>query len=113
MGPMPWESLPSKPSDEPVPLEGSLDRVVRRLGGPSAAAVGGLFERWSDIVGDQIAAHATPSSVRDGVLVLTVEDPAWATQLRFLERDIVGRVEAALDGVEVTAVEVRVRRPKT
>jgi predicted nucleic acid-binding Zn ribbon protein len=110
---VPYQPLPTGSSDDPVPVTGSLDRVVRRLGGPSAAAVGGLFERWEDIVGEQIAAHTRPSSLRDGTLVVTVDDPAWATQLRFLESDLLARVRAALDGVEVASVTVRVRRPKS
>lgn len=111
---MPWQPLPTGDGRhvEPEPLAHSLDRVVRHLGGSSAEAVGGLFGRWLDIVGERIAQHATPSAVRDGTLVVTVDDPAWATQLRFLEAEILGRVRDALDLDGLERLEVRVRRPK-
>jgi predicted nucleic acid-binding Zn ribbon protein len=95
---------------DPVPLKASLDRVARSLGGPDAARLGGLFAGWADIVGPQLAAHARPLSLTAGVLLVAVTDPAWATQLRFLEADLLGRLEEALGEGVVTRVEVRLRR---
>ncbi|MEJ5255042.1 MAG: DUF721 domain-containing protein [Acidimicrobiales bacterium] len=111
---MAWQPLPTSDarSGEPAPLARSLDRVVRNLGGSSAEAVGGLFGRWQDIVGGRIAQHATPSALRDGALVVTVDDPAWATQLRFLEPEILSRVREAIDLPMLERLEVLVRRPK-
>ncbi len=40
--------------------------------------------------------------------VIGVTDPAWATQLRFLEATLLERL-AGLDGAPVTTIEVRVR----
>jgi len=87
----------------------SLDRVVRGLGGTPAEVVGTLFGRWEEIVGPQIAAHARPVAVREGVLVVTVDDPAWATQVRFLEAEMLRRLVEVTGGGEITSIEVRVR----
>jgi predicted nucleic acid-binding Zn ribbon protein len=95
---------------DPRPLKASLDQVARSLGGPDAERLGGLFAGWADIVGTQLAAHADPLSLADGVLVVGVEDPAWATQLRFLEADLLGRLREALGEGVVTRIEVRLRR---
>ena len=50
-----------------------------------------LDEHWSEVVGADVAAHARLVSVRDGVVVVAVDDPIWATQLRYLETAVVER----------------------
>ena len=95
---------------EPGLVGESLDRVVRSLGGPSARAVGSLFGAWPDIVGERMSAHANPVALHGSTLVVEVDEPGWATQLRFLEGDLKRRLAEGLDGVDIDHVEVRVKR---
>ena len=108
---MPWQPLPDRDPPPPAPLQSALDAVLRDLRAPRASAVRSIFDDWATVVGPQIAAHATPATLRDGVLALAVDDPAWATQLRYLEQDLLAKVREALGPDEVTSIEVRVRRP--
>ena len=108
---MPWEPLPNSNGDEPRPLTDGLDRVVRHLGAPSVRAVTDVFTVWEEAVGPQVAAHAVPKSLRDGVLKVAVDDPAWTTQLRFLEADILSRLAASLGDEAPDRIELRVDRP--
>jgi predicted nucleic acid-binding Zn ribbon protein len=105
--PLPEPDVPYK--SEPRRVGESLDRVARKLGGPDAATLHTLIVRWSEIVGAQIADHARPTSLREGVLTVAVDDPAWRTQLVFLEQQMRTRVRDAT-GLEVVRVEVRIRR---
>lgn len=99
-------------NDEPISLSASLDGVLRSLrGGAGRAEVGGVFGRWDEAVGAAVAAHARPVRLADGVLLVEVDDPAWATQLRFLDDDLRGRL-ADVTGVRVERLDVRVARPK-
>lgn len=91
----------------------SLDRLVRRLGGPSATVTSSVFGGWEELVGETIAANSRPVALRDTTLVIAVTDPAWATQLRFLERDLVTRLQAELGARTVDSIEVRVRPATT
>jgi predicted nucleic acid-binding Zn ribbon protein len=95
--------------DEPVPISNSLDGVVRSLRGPGRKAVSGLFGRWSDAVGAQVADHVRPLKLDERVLFVEVDDPAWATQVKFLAPTIIERLRDVA-GVEVDKVEVRVER---
>jgi hypothetical protein len=111
---MPWEPLPTRDGgQDPKPVGTGLDRVVRGLGGPSSETVSGVFGRWAEIVGEQIAAHTRPLAVRGGALQVAVDDPAWAPELRFLEARILERLETVLGTTEVDRIEVRVRPAKT
>ncbi|MBV9410005.1 MAG: DUF721 domain-containing protein [Acidimicrobiia bacterium] len=96
--------------EEPRSIKASLDKVARSLGGPDAGSLSGVFGHWADIVGPQLAAHAKPLSLASGVLLVGVTEPAWATQLRYLESELVGRFREVLGDGVVDRVEVRVRR---
>jgi predicted nucleic acid-binding Zn ribbon protein len=102
---------------DPVPLAASLDGVVRSLqggtpGGPGAArALGGVFGRWDEIVGDTVAAYVQPVRLDGGRLVVEVSDPAWATQIRLLADTVRQRI-SDVTGTVVDAVDVRVAGPR-
>jgi predicted nucleic acid-binding Zn ribbon protein len=97
---------------EPVSISSSLDGVVRSLRGPDRSTVSGVFGRWEDAVGPQVAAHVRPLKLDEGVLVVEVDDPAWATQVKFLAGTIIERL-AEVAGVSVARVEARVERTDT
>lgn len=94
---------------DPVPLSSSLDAVVKSLRGPSRAAVGGVFGRWAESVGEQIAAHVQPVRLDSGVLLVEVDDPAWATQVKLLAGTMIERLRTVAN-VEVARIDVRVER---
>ena len=94
---------------DPIPISSALDGVVRSLRGPSREAVGGLFGRWDEAVGPQVAQHVRPRKLDERTLVVDVDDPAWATQVKFLTPMIIERL-ATVAGVEVERVDVRVER---
>lgn len=94
---------------DPVPISSSLDGVVRSLRGPSRTAVSGVFGRWDEAVGAQVAAHVRPVKLDEGVLLVEVDDPAWATQVKFLAPTITQRLDEVA-GVRIDRIEVRVDR---
>jgi predicted nucleic acid-binding Zn ribbon protein len=96
---------------DPIPISASLDEVVRSLRGPGRREVGGVFGRWEEAVGAQVAAHARPVRLDAGLLVVEVDEPAWATQITLLSNTIRERL-MTVTGVEVDRVEVRVYRPR-
>ncbi|MEZ5236364.1 MAG: DciA family protein [Acidimicrobiia bacterium] len=92
----------------PEPVGAALERLVRHLGwGPRTATVGVIAD-WERVVGPDIAAHARAVSSDGTTLVVAVDDPAWATQLRWLEADLLARL-AAETGVRFERLTVRVR----
>jgi predicted nucleic acid-binding Zn ribbon protein len=80
----------------PSPLGGVLDALVARRGWSRRLEGAQVHQRWADIVGPELAAHTEPVRLHGGVLVLRVDSPAWATQVRYLTGDIAGRVNAVL-----------------
>ena len=93
----------------PRSLSESLDRVARAIGVGDSSVMTIVFRNWEAAVGPAVAEHARPLSLRDGVLVVGVSEPAWATQLRFLAADILTRLEEAAGRPVAQRLEVRVR----
>jgi predicted nucleic acid-binding Zn ribbon protein len=109
---VPWEPLPDAADPPPEPVGRSLDRLLRSLGGPRARTVRSVFDDWAEVVGEPVASRARPVSLRRGRLVVAVPDSAWATQLRFLEPQLLAKLADAFGDDEVTAIDIRVR-PET
>lgn len=105
------------PRDEPIRLGDSLHQVVRSLRPEtgaaavtaSAAAMGGVFGRWEEAVGEPLALHVQPVKLDGTTLVVKVDDPAWATQLKFLEGTLKQRL-LEVAGATIERIEVRVGR---
>jgi predicted nucleic acid-binding Zn ribbon protein len=97
---------------DPVPLSASLGGVVKSLrgpGAPTAVVLGGVFGKWAEAVGAAVAEHVQPVKLDGTTLVVEVDDPAWATQLRFFESTMRERLREVA-GAMVETLEIRVRR---
>jgi predicted nucleic acid-binding Zn ribbon protein len=104
-----WTPLPGSDGWAPRRVGDDLDELLRRAGGTGGAAVATVWARWGDAVGDAVAAHARPAGLRGTTLVVAVDSPAYATQLRLLGRQLLNRLaEFAGPGV-IDAIEVAVR----
>ena len=101
----------AKPDDPPTSLADALRDVGAELGLPEPGLVGVLTERWVEVVGDAVAAHARPRDLRDGTLTIAVDAAPWATQLRYLEADICARFAAITGRDAIRRVRVVVERP--
>jgi predicted nucleic acid-binding Zn ribbon protein len=96
--------------DDPIALSEALDDVVRSLqGGAGRSEVRGVFGQWDEAVGETIAAHVRPVRLDSGGLLVEVDEPAWATQVRLLADDLRARL-LDVAGVAVERIEVRVAR---
>lgn len=92
---------------DPQSFGAAIDAFLKVRGWENDARVHGVLARWPEIAGPEIADHCTPTSLRDGDLVLTAESTAWATQLRLMARQIAERVNADLAAPVVRTVTVR------
>jgi predicted nucleic acid-binding Zn ribbon protein len=93
-------SGPGPDARDPQPLGAAASDVARTRGWSVRVAEGAVFGRWQAVVGEQIAAHARPTSLRDGVLCISAESTAWATQLRMVQPQLLAKIAAAVgDGV--------------
>lgn len=94
-------------------LADELDSLLRRLGSESTTVVASVFSNWHELVGDTVAQHASPIKLESGRLLVEVDEPAWATQMHFLESEIIRKLSAST-GNTINGIDVRVKRdPRT
>jgi predicted nucleic acid-binding Zn ribbon protein len=70
-------------------LGDSLNELARSLGLSEPNAFARVFAAWPDVVGAAVAAATRPTALREGTVTVEVDGPEWATQLRYLEQQLV------------------------
>ncbi len=91
---------------DPQPLGRLAARLSAERGWAKQLASGQVFGRWARLVGEDVAEHATPVSLGDGVLTVQAESTAWATQLRLLQRQLLAKIAAGVGEGVVTKLKV-------
>jgi predicted nucleic acid-binding Zn ribbon protein len=101
-----WETL-----NRPVRRIGeALSEVARDLHLDDPDDVASVMAAWSEAVGEAVAAHVRPRRLHDGVLLVEVDAPVWATQLRYLEEDVIRRLGRKVRPGVVKSIRPVVRR---
>lgn len=105
--PGPGQVSGAHPDDrDPQLLGPMLDKLVQDQGWELELRVRGVFSRWPQLVGDEVAAHCTPESFTDGKLVVRADSTAWATQLRLLATTVVRRLNEELGHGTVVSLDI-------
>ena len=97
--------VPGEETD-PVAIGEALAAIGSELGLADPGVVSTLADRWGELVGPALAGSARLRALRGDVITVAVDSGAWATQIRYLERELLDRI-AELVGVGVVR-EVRV-----
>ncbi|MFC4005247.1 DciA family protein [Prauserella oleivorans] len=81
---------------DPQPLGRLASRMATQLGWSDRLANGQVFGQWARLVGEDVAEHAQPVTLKDGELVVRASSTAWATQLRLLQRQLLAKIAAGV-----------------
>lgn len=101
------KSSGARPDDrDPQLLDEAMGRLIASHGWELDLKVQGVFGRWAELVGSEIADHCTPESFEGGRLVVRTDSTAWATQLKLLTPTVVRRLNTELGDGTVTVIEV-------
>ena len=92
---------------EPRSIGESLKSVTAGFGSRGRAI--DLTDRWSEAVGEAIAAHARPERLEAGRLTVVVDDPAWATELRYHSARILDALNANPGAATISELRLRVQ----
>ncbi|WP_050066808.1 MULTISPECIES: DUF721 family protein [unclassified Rhodococcus (in: high G+C Gram-positive bacteria)] len=91
---------------DPQPFGALANAVAKSRGWSSRVSEGTVFGRWPQVVGEDISAHAEPVSLKDGVLSVSAESTAWATQLRLMQSQLLAKIAAAVGDGVVTSLRI-------
>lgn len=88
----------------PRPVKESVNRLLGSLGSPTVDVLVTLFEQWSTVAGAELARHARPARLVHRRLIVEVDDPAWAAQLRLRESELLVRLGELLGHGKVQSI---------
>lgn len=91
-------------------LGAQISREVVNRGWEHDLANGWVMGNWENLVGERIAAHTQPQRIKDKVVYVSCDNSTWATELRYLQRQILRKISDRL-GPDVI-VELRIHGPK-
>lgn len=98
----------NRADDGPRKLVSSLDRMMQHMNAPSIDVLRAVFVQWPEIVGEDVAAHTRPSAIDGQTLVVVAADTTWASQLRWLENQLIDSIEKVSGSDRIKAIKVRV-----
>lgn len=93
-------------SRDPQSLKSLAASLIRSRGWSQQVAEGVVLGSWPTVVGPEIADHAEPTALTDGVLAIAAESTAWATQLRLMQAQILAKIVAAVGPGVVTSLRI-------
>ena len=64
-----------------LPLQQLVPGVMQRLGLENRLQQAQISQRWPELVGSDIARHAQPVTLKNGLLVVAVDHPVWLQEL--------------------------------
>ncbi len=99
-------SGPGPDSRDPQLLGSATSDLAKKRGWNNKVSEGVVIGQWAMVVGEQIAEHTEPTTLRDGVLSVSADSTAWATQLRMVQAQLLAKIAAAVGDGVVTALKI-------
>ncbi len=91
-------------ADDITPLAHSLERFFQNLGAPPISVITRLSDEWSSIVGPALGGVTSPVSVIDAELTVVCSEPAWSSQISWMETQICEEFGKRFAPEEITSV---------
>jgi predicted nucleic acid-binding Zn ribbon protein len=92
--------------EDPQKLNTVLNDLIRARDWKQGIAEGTLFTDWTKVVGDEVAQHATPITLIDGLLTIQTSSTAWATQLTAMAPSLLKQISSSAPGALVESLSI-------
>lgn len=99
-------SAPYGAGRDPRGLGEIVDNLTLKLGWNSPLAQSELLASWSELVGEETAARSQPVSIEDGVLTVSCDSTAWATELRRMRSNLLTAITQKYPDAGIATIRV-------
>jgi predicted nucleic acid-binding Zn ribbon protein len=97
-------SGPGPDERDPQLVGGVIEGLFAERGWQRPVTEARIFADWAGLVGADVARHCQPTDLREGVLRISAESTAWATQLRMIASTVLARLVGELGPEVVTSL---------
>jgi hypothetical protein len=81
---------------KPQPIRSILEKTFKTLEIDVPLKTYSILGAWNEIVGESVADHSQPRSIRNRILFIDVTHPTWMQQLQFLKSTLLEKVNTFL-----------------
>jgi hypothetical protein len=81
---------------KPQSIRSILEKTIKTLEIDVPLKTYSIVGAWNEIVGESVAGHSQPRSIRNQILFIDVTHPTWMQQLQFLKPTLLDKVNAFL-----------------
>ena len=94
-------------SKEPVHLRPVLEQLLKDFGTPDITVVTSIIDQWEEIVGSDLASKISAVAISGSELIVRVDDPVWASQISWLESQLLDKITRLIGEEKITSIRVR------
>ena len=95
--------------DGPQRINDSLSALIKRFSRSDLEGIAALGDQWEALVGSELAEHSAPKAMRGSTLIIAVDQPARATQVRLSVGVLMARL-SEVSGQAIEEIETTVKR---
>ncbi|MGD9189540.1 MAG: DUF721 domain-containing protein [Desulfobacteraceae bacterium] len=67
-----------------------------------------VWDVWEAAAGSKIAAYAQPAAFKGGMLLVYISNSTWLHHMRFMEKELIRKLNQALGDDRVTAITFKI-----
>lgn len=90
----------------PVDMKSALAGALKSVNQTNVLIFARIANKWTDIVGPQLAAVSKPAGLKRKVLTVWVSEPVWMDTMLYMEREITLKLNALFYEPAVTRVKI-------
>jgi hypothetical protein len=91
----------------PQPIRSILEKTIKALEIDVPLKVYSIMGAWNEIVGESVAIHSQPRSIRNQILFVEVSHPTWMQQLQFLKPILLEKINHFLGEPPIQDIRFR------
>jgi predicted nucleic acid-binding Zn ribbon protein len=91
-----------------TPIGTVIEDLLRQHRPATTKSMLDLWDVWQDAVGPDVSANTRPAAINGNVLLVNVSNSAWMHQLRFLEGELIQRLNLAIGKNSLTQLKFKI-----
>ena len=85
-----------------------IDKVVHQYRPQMDESMIQVWDVWQSAVGDIVAENAQPAAFKKDLLLVHVSNSTWLHHLRFMEKELIQKINQALGCQRVRALKLKI-----
>ena len=104
------EKVENESAKTTLSMKDCVSQFAETSVGNSVVVVSSIHKTWEEVVGSDVSSHTKVRHVKNGVLFVAVDHPAWGTQLKYMQDKIVEQLARVVPNEKIQSIKVSISR---